>query len=383
MALAVKAGAQDTSRKLSKEQVLKLLTQGDPPARVEYLVQKYGISFPMEADTERELKQAGATQELLDLLRKTAPPPPPAPSPPPPPVLVIHETPGEAEVYVDDQRQGQTSSDGVLKINGLSPAHHKLRVSLEGYRSFEVEVELVAGETNTVVAALQPIEPPAPPPKDVPSAAGAAGTTAADNSSKGNPGSTAVKTPADPNDPLAPREPGIYYLQQTGERRLMRLDPAPAGMPVAKGSSGRGNPWAGLGGGWGGGGKVTWKSTVVGAKAPVRFVEPRPIFYFYFHGADANAYGLSGGNAFLNASSPREFLLVRLDSKKKERDVPPNYTKDALSFDREQIAPGIYKVQPHGEMEPGEYAFIYSGALSGMVTMAGSSLFDFGIDKTK
>jgi hypothetical protein len=377
--LAVHAAAQEASKKLSKEQVLKLLTQGDPPARVEYLVQKYGVSFPMVADTERELTQAGATQELLDVLRKIAPPKPPDPTPPPPPpapVLVIHEKPGEADVYVDDVRQGRTSPDGILKITGLSATRHTLRISLEGYHSFEDDnVQLAPGETNTVVATLQPLEPPAPRSKDGPGASETDASPAA-----GNLTAKSAKPPPDPHDPRSPREPGIYYFQQSGnERQFVRLEPAPAGMPVAKTSSGRGlGAWAG----YGGSSKVSWKTTLVGPKAPVRLVERRPVFYFYFRSTDSTSYSLSGGNAFLNATTPREFLLVRLESKKKEREIASNYIKDALTCDHEQIAPGIYKVQSRADVEPGEYVFVYSGAYSGVVAMGGSSYFDFGIDKT-
>jgi hypothetical protein len=378
---AVDARAQDASKRLSKEQVLKLLTQGDPPARVQYLVQKYGVDFPMVADTERALTQAGATQELMDVLRKIAPPKPldPTQSPPPPaPVLVIREKPGEAEVYVDDVRQGRTSAAGTLKVTGLSAARHKVRISLEGYQTFEDDqVELVPGGTNTVVATLRPIEPPAPKPKDVPAASETAGAPANGNSTA-NP----ATRPIDPHDPRSPREPGIYYFQQSGnERQLVRLEPAPAGTPVAKASSGRGV--AGAFGGFGGNGKINWKTTLVGAKAPVRLVERRPVFYFYFRSTDSNAYALAGGNAFLNASTPREFLLVRLESKKKEREIASDYTKNALVCDHEQIAPGIYKVQSKEDVEPGEYAFVYSGAYSGVVAAGGSSYFDFGIDKMK
>jgi hypothetical protein len=40
-------------------------------------------------------------------------------------------------------------------------------------------------------------------------------------------------------------------------------------------------------------------------------------------------------------------------------------------------------VQSKEDVEPGEYAFVYSGAYSGVVAAGGSSYFDFGIDKMK
>ena len=66
------AVAQEAPKGLSKDQVVKLLKE-DPPARVQYLVNKYGIGFSLTLDIEKELIQAGATAELLEQVRKLAP----------------------------------------------------------------------------------------------------------------------------------------------------------------------------------------------------------------------------------------------------------------------------------------------------------------------
>jgi hypothetical protein len=137
-ALSGIAGAQEAPKGLSEDQVIKLL-KDDPPARVQYLVSKYGIAFFFTPDIEKELTQAGATPELLNLVRRLAPAKPAevkAPPPPPPapaPVLVINTKPGEAEVYVDDERRGQTSRSGTLRVSGLAAGLHQLRLSLPGY----------------------------------------------------------------------------------------------------------------------------------------------------------------------------------------------------------------------------------------------------------
>ncbi len=51
-------------------------------------------------------------------------------------------------------------------------------------------------------------------------------------------------------------------------------------------------------------------------------------------------------------------------------------SKDAMEFDFEKLAPGIYKVIPRTGLEPGEYCFFYTGAGAAV----GGQLFDFGIN---
>jgi hypothetical protein len=327
-------------------------------------------------DTERELTQAGATLELVNLVRKLAPPPPKpvevkAPPPPPSPALVISAKPGEAEVYVDDERRGQTSRTGTLKITGLAPGSHTLRLALAGYQSFEVNVELTAGETNTVVATLLPVEPPAPPKKE-PTAAKSAPAPEA-------------KVLGDPDNPLTPHPPGIYYVKQTGvTHTLVELEQAPYA-----GRSGNVGRSRGLGGfGAMGGGGIKWKSLIYGSKARMRLPAGRPVFYFYFPGADPNAAGYTASDsAFRPSSSPNTFVLVRLDSKKNDREIPTkgNVTatvqpKDLVAFDYEKVAAGIYKVQLKSDLGAGEYGFLYGGVLE---ALGEAWLFDFGIDSPK
>jgi len=379
------ASGQDKSQALSKEKVVTLLRQGVPPARVQYLVGKYGVSFPITSDNEQDLTRAGADRELLDLLHRVAPAPPaeakpvPAP-PPPPPVLIVSAKPGDAEVYVDDARHGLTSPDGTLKINGLSAGGHKVRISLPGYKSFEVAIELLAGQTHTVAAMLLPVTPPPAPLEK-------SATPSENPPAAVTPTVTEKKPPPDLNDPLTPHEPGIYYVQENGKnRKLVLLEPVPASSPQAKAS--RSAAMIGLGVS----GKPHWKSTILGGQARVRAAERRPTFYFYFKVAGQD---VSGSNiVFQNAASPTEFILAHLESKKSEREIPnegANYLggstnirpKNAITFVSERLAPGIYKVQPQSEINAGEYGFMYGGNLPGLFMTTSTWLFDFGIDKTK
>ena len=369
--LAVTAGSQEAPKGLSKDQVIKLLKE-DPAARVQYLVNKYGIAFSLTPDVEKELTQAGATPELLDLVRKLAPAKPAevkAPPPPPasPPVLVISAKPGEAEVYVDDERRGQTSASGTLKVSGLAPGSHLVRLTLAGYQSFEINVELTAGETNTVAAKLLPMELPPPPQKQEATATAAA---------------PEVRAPSDPSNPLTRHEPGIYCFEQTGNtHQLIQLEQAPAAGRSA--SSGRGGGI--FGAGFGGGG-IKWKSMIYGSKARLRLPGGRLVFYFYFAPPDASASGYSE-TAFRPSTTPNGFILVHLESKKNERQIPAKGSvtatveaKELIPFDYEKVAPDIYKVQLKNDLGPGEYGFLFGGVLQAMGDV---SLFDFGIDGGK
>jgi len=358
-----------SSTGLSKDQVLKLLQQ-DPIARVQFLVNKYGISFTLTPDVEKEFIQAGATPDVIGTLRKLSPAPP-KPAPPPSTDLMINALPGEAEVYIDDERKGTTSTEGTLKLSNVGTGPHKLRVSRPGYHSLEVSVEVYEGKANNVVGTLQPIEPPPPEPKPVASESDKTHAAAlAEVAPVGK------KPPPDPNDPLSPHEAGIYFVDPAGGAPMTKLDAAPYSGP---------HPTMGRGGGLLGAGSLKWRSVIYGSKAHIRLADKHPTFYFYFATPGGNPAG--GSYAFQNASSPNEFVLAKLVSRKNERDIPGSSAvsatvpaKDSVEFAYEKVGTGIYKVQTKTDFAPGEYGFLYGGVLS---TMGGSGLFDFGVDGKK
>jgi hypothetical protein len=132
------AQTQPLPKPFTKDDVLKLLTGNVPANRVETLVHERGIDFQITPETESELRKAGATDPLLAALRDLAPKPP---------TLVVTTNPGGAQVFVDDELIARTSAEGRLKISNLAAGPHKLRVSLDGYRDHEENVNLTAGET--------------------------------------------------------------------------------------------------------------------------------------------------------------------------------------------------------------------------------------------
>lgn len=168
---------QTPSKPLSKIEVVNLLQGEVPPDRVAQIVRKRGIGFQVTPEIEKELRGAGATPELQETLRELAPPPPkPEPAlptaPPAAPALAllqIEGAPKGAEIYVDDEFKGQVNREGRLKIPGLSPVKHVLRVSAEGYKEKLETLELTTGETRTYTPNLvSAAQPPAAPPEPKP-----------------------------------------------------------------------------------------------------------------------------------------------------------------------------------------------------------------------
>jgi WD40 repeat protein len=167
--LAVPAQDQQSREPLTEGGIIRLLQGGVPSERVESLARDRGLVFGMTPAVERDLRDAGATEALLQALHEIASkaaPPKSQPAAPASTLLVVQTQPGEAQVYVDDVFSGKTSSEGVLKIPNLAPGEHHLRVTLEGYNDFEQRLEVAAGETTRYAAMLATFPPaPATPPE--------------------------------------------------------------------------------------------------------------------------------------------------------------------------------------------------------------------------
>ena len=172
--LIVPAVAQTSKKPMTKAEVLDLLENEVPSTRVDELVRAYGITFEVTPEVTSELRDAGAREDLIKTLREiSSKPEPAAPAPkseaapvqpsaapaPAPPILLVETTPPGAEVYVDEERAGKTSPEGKLKISTLGPGAHRVRVSAPGYDDLSRNVEMTAGQTNTVAVALAPQKP--------------------------------------------------------------------------------------------------------------------------------------------------------------------------------------------------------------------------------
>lgn len=74
--------------------------------------------------------------------------------------LNLQTQPGGVQVYVDDKFKGETSEqEGRLVVEKLEPRSHRLRLRLPGYKEWNREVTLAAGETLPVSAKLEPAGP--------------------------------------------------------------------------------------------------------------------------------------------------------------------------------------------------------------------------------
>jgi hypothetical protein len=69
--------------------------------------------------------------------------------------LKLDIQPGRAAVFLDDKYVGHASEfGGALHSMLISPGKHKVKVELPGYRTFETEVNLLAGQKSEVKTEL-------------------------------------------------------------------------------------------------------------------------------------------------------------------------------------------------------------------------------------
>ena len=150
---AVPVAAQK-GKPLSERDVMELLQGSVPSSEIARMVEQNGISFAMSDDRESQFRKAGATDELIDALKRASKSnePPPAP---PSGTLKIQSQPGEAQVYVNDEARGMTSAGGELRLAGMAPGNYRLRVSLPGYKVWENSMTVTAGETMTAFVTLE------------------------------------------------------------------------------------------------------------------------------------------------------------------------------------------------------------------------------------
>jgi len=148
VAWPLRGAAQASHKPLTKDATLQLLRGDVPPTRVAELARERGIDFQITPEIASDLKQAGATDELLNTLRELALKPLAAPE------LEVQSSPGGAQVYVDDSLVARTSAEGHLKISTLPPGDHRLRLSLEGYEDYVANFSLAEGKSVTVLARL-------------------------------------------------------------------------------------------------------------------------------------------------------------------------------------------------------------------------------------
>ena len=147
--------AAQKGKPLAVKDVMELLNGSVPSSEIARVVAENGISFRMSDELESQFRAAGATDELIEALKKASKPEETTPPTPATGTLKIQTQPGEAQVYVNDEPKGLTSPEGELRLSGMAPGTYRLRVALAGYKTWENSITVTAGETVTPFVTLE------------------------------------------------------------------------------------------------------------------------------------------------------------------------------------------------------------------------------------
>lgn len=164
----------------------------------------------------------------------------------------------------------------------------------------------------------------------------------------------------DSPDPFVAHAPGIYVLQTGATKpQLHLIRPSKASGVKVTGNGSILLPYV-------------RKLVIPDDRSRTAIDTRRPTFYFYFRAGDANVSDFGTPNS-IAAQSPDEFSLVHFAIRKAQREVGIGKmsvlvhrrgvdTRDAVRFDSTEIGESAFKVEPARDLEPGEYAFVLTGA---------------------
>jgi hypothetical protein len=129
------------------------------------------------------------------------------------------------------------------------------------------------------------------------------------------------------------------------------------------------------------------RAVVRGLSANLQITNSQPEFWFVFNPEYRDSGAVMAGNFYgYAATSPAEFMLVKMDQKKNSRETvigeygvfsgistgtPDKYVHE---YAFEKVKTGIYKVTPKTKLENGEYCFYYASMTGGT-----GKLFDFSL----
>ncbi|MDR3677524.1 MAG: SUMF1/EgtB/PvdO family nonheme iron enzyme [Acidobacteriota bacterium] len=147
------AGAQDVliqvlrslnPKPLTREQVLELVAGRVPSERAALLVKQRGIDFVPDDEYVATLRVAGAEDSLLAALREAGAAVP---------AHLELETSPNAEVSLDGHLAGRAGADGRFSLNSTAGAH-TVRISLAGKKDFQQGVPLTPDHSTRISAVL-------------------------------------------------------------------------------------------------------------------------------------------------------------------------------------------------------------------------------------
>ena len=160
---AVRTRAAQQPKPVSEHNVIELLKGGVTSSRVSEIVDQRGIDFDFTPQVEQRVRDAGGTDDVVEALRRASQRRAESQRPRTG-ELAIKATPGESQVYLNDELKGMTSSKGDLRMTDLPPGTYNLRVSLLGYQSYEKPITVAAGQDQTVYVTLVQRAPVVTPP---------------------------------------------------------------------------------------------------------------------------------------------------------------------------------------------------------------------------
>lgn len=186
---------------------------------------------------------------------------------------------------------------------------------------------------------------------------------------------------ANANNPDAPHDSGIYLHTDKNNQNIMVALERAATQGTKTGVLGAAFTYGLV--------KGKTRSIIPGARSSIRTGDERPVFYFYFEDKSA-ALGKTGFGA-QTVSNPSQFALVKLEVKKDHRETvigtigfasasSGTESKSMIAFKADRIRPGVYRVVPTTNMEPGEYCFISASAAG---AAGAADIFDFSINQNQ
>ena len=153
MVSAVRTSAAQSGKSLSQQEVIELLEGGVQSSRVSSIIDDRGINFRLTDAIEQRVRDAGGGDDVVASLRRASARREETERPRTG-GLIIKTTPGESQVYLNDELKGMSSPEGEIRLPDLQPGSYRLRVSLPGYKSYEQSMPVTAGEDQTVYVTL-------------------------------------------------------------------------------------------------------------------------------------------------------------------------------------------------------------------------------------
>ncbi len=135
--------------------------------------------------------------------------------------------------------------------------------------------------------------------------------------------------------------------------------------------------------------KSKTKASIRGTEASLKISERKPTFKFIFaNNEESNKDMIT--TYFNQASSPNEFMILKMDKKENSREFVTgtmnSYSsssgienKYVVPFDINDLGNGMFEVTPSNELSSGEYCFLYAGTSSGAYGTQSTKVYDFTI----